>query len=546
MNSGDTAWVLACTALVMLMTPGLAFFYGGMVGAKSVLNMLMMNFCTLGVVGTLWLLYGYSEAFGDDAYRGLVGDASHLLLRDTHDTLSGPAGHQIPTMAFVMFQLMFAVVTTALISGSIAERARFWAWIAFAVGWCTLVYFPVAHWVFSFDGFTDTDAAGQSEDRGGWIANTLGALDFAGGTAVHVNAGAAGLAVALIVGRRRGWPQSTPRPHNVPFTLLGAALLWFGWYGFNAGSALGANGIAALAFTNTTIATGAASLAWIIVEQIRDGRPTTLGAASGAVAGLVAVTPACGYVDPVGALAIGIVAGVVCALAVALKFRFHYDDSLDVVGVHLFGGLVGTLLVGVFADDAVNPAGRDGLLHGGGWDQLGRQAIAAGAVFGYSFVCAAVLAWLVHKTIGFRIDKHDEFEGIDEAEHAETAYDFGPRTSPVAARATPTAPRTATAPARSAPTGSTPTSPRAAPTPPTGSTPTPGRGAPEPTRPNRSPQGELPPHPRVLPPRTPERYSGAPVPPFDGRQPYESRPIPTARPGAPIVRRPPDPRFPEG
>ncbi len=437
MNSGDTAWVLASTALVMLMTPGLAFFYGGMVGAKSVLNMLMMNFCTIGVVSTLWLLYGYSEAFGDDAYGGLIGDVSHVFLRDTQTTLSGPAGHQIPTMAFVMFQLMFAVITTALICGSIAERAKFWAWILFVVGWCTVVYFPVAHWVFSFSGFTETDAAGISSNIGGWIANDLGALDFAGGTAVHINAGAAGLAIAVVIGRRRGWPESTPRPHNVPFTLLGASLLWFGWYGFNAGSALGANELAALAFTNTTVATGAGSLAWIVVEQLRDGKPTTLGAASGAIAGLVAITPACGYVDSLAALAIGVAAGIICALAVALKFTFRYDDSLDVVGVHLFGGLVGTLLVGLFADEAVNPAGNNGLLHGGGLTQLSRQAIAAGAVLAYSFVGALIIAWIIDKIVGFRINEHEEFEGIDESEHAETAYDFGSAVKPVPVRATP-------------------------------------------------------------------------------------------------------------
>ncbi|WP_218025154.1 ammonium transporter [Nocardia jejuensis] len=426
MNSGDTAWVLAAAALVMLMTPGLAFFYGGMVGAKSVLNMLMMNFVMLGVVSTLWVLYGYSEAFGDDAFHGLIGDTSHVLLRDTHGTMAGPAGHQIPTMAFAMFQLMFAVITTALISGSIAERTRFWPWLLFAVGWCSVVYFPVAHWVFHATGFTGTDADGVSAEVGGWIVNNLKAFDFAGGTAVHINAGAAGLAMALVLRQRLGWPKSIPRPHNVPFTLLGAALLWFGWYGFNAGSALAANDLAALAFTNTTVATGAALLAWIVVEQLRDGKPTTLGAASGAVAGLVAITPACGFVDTIGALAIGIAAGIVCALAVGMKFFFGLDDSLDVVGVHLFGGLVGTLLVGVFADAAVNPAGGDGLLYGGGWTQVQRQAIAAGAVLVYSFAATYLLAKLIDLIIGFRVGETAELEGIDETEHAETAYDLSP------------------------------------------------------------------------------------------------------------------------
>ncbi|WP_405494239.1 ammonium transporter [Nocardia sp. NBC_00511] len=423
MNPGDTAWVLASAALVMLMTPGLAFFYGGMVGGKSVLNMLMMNFICLGVLSTLWLLYGYSEAFGDDTFHGLVGGMGHTLLRMTQGTVSGPAGHQIPTMAFVMFQLMFAVITTALITGAIAGRTRFWAWLVFTVLWATVVYFPVAHWVFSASGFTNSDANGKSSDVGGWIVNRLGAFDFAGGTAVHINAGAAALAVALVIGKRHGWPRSISRPHNVPFTLLGASLLWFGWYGFNAGSALTAGDLAALAFTNTTIATGAASLAWIIVEQIRDGKPTTIGASSGAVAGLVAITPACGFVGTIGALAIGIAAGVCCALAVSLKYTFGYDDSLDVVGVHLVGGLVGTLLIGFFADASVNPGGGNGLFYGGGITQLERQIVAAVAVMAYSFLATLILALIVHKIFGFRVDHEAEATGIDESEHAESAYD---------------------------------------------------------------------------------------------------------------------------
>ncbi|GAB2509209.1 ammonium transporter [Nocardia heshunensis] len=458
MNPGDTAWVLASAALVMLMTPGLAFFYGGMVGGKSVLNMLMMNFICLGVVSTLWLLYGYSEAFGNDAFQGLVGGMSHTLLRMTQGTVSGPAGHQIPTMAFVMFQLMFAVITTALISGAIAGRTRFWAWLAFTTLWVTVVYFPVAHWVFSATGFTNTDSSGNSADVGGWIVNRLKAFDFAGGTAVHINAGAAALAVALVIGKRQGWPRTVSRPHNVPFTLLGASLLWFGWYGFNAGSALTAGDLAALAFTNTTIATGAASLAWIIVEQLRDGKPTTLGASSGAVAGLVAITPACGFVGTVGALVIGIAAGVCCALAVSLKFSFGYDDSLDVVGVHLVGGLVGTLLIGLFADASVNPAGGNGLLYGGGVTQLLRQAIAALAVMGYSFLATLLLAWIIHKLIGFRVDREAEVNGIDESEHAESAYDGAFAVSGPAA--TPVQPRVPAMPQRRQPTPQTRPAPR--------------------------------------------------------------------------------------
>ncbi|MVU82095.1 ammonium transporter [Nocardia sp. ET3-3] len=449
--------MLASAALVMLMTPGLAFFYGGMVGNKSVLNMLMMNFTCLGVVATLWLLYGYSEAFGSDVFHGLVGGMSHALLRMTQGTTSGPAGHQIPTMAFVMFQLMFAVITTALISGAIAGRTRFWAWLGFTVLWTTVVYFPVAHWVFSTNGFTNTDASGNSADIGGWIVNRLEAFDFAGGTAVHINAGAAALAVTLVIGKRHGWPRTITRPHNVPFTLLGASLLWFGWYGFNAGSALTAGDLAAVAFTNTTIATGAASLAWIIVEQVRDGNPTTIGASSGAVAGLVAITPACGFVGTLGALVIGIAAGVFCALAVSLKFTFGYDDSLDVVGVHLVGGLVGTLLIGVFADASVNPAGGNGLLYGGGVTQLLRQAVAALAVMGYSFVATLILAWIVHKLFGFRVDHEVEASGIDESEHAESAYD-GPFSDsiPVTAPARPRVPVTPPRRQPGPPTGPTP------------------------------------------------------------------------------------------
>jgi Amt family ammonium transporter len=418
-NTGDTAWVLASAALVMLMTPGLAFFYGGMVRRKSVLNMLMMNFIALAVVGVLWMLYGYSEAFGNDAGGRLIGNMAHALLHGTVGTLAGSKPDQIPTLSFVMFQLMFAVITPALISGAIADRAKFWSWTVFVAIWVTIVYFPVAHWVFNFDGFT---AAG---DLGGWIANKLKAFDFAGGTAVHINAGAAGLALALLLGKRKRWPKEQHRPHNVPFVMLGASLLWFGWYGFNAGSALGASDLASVAFTTTTVATAAAVLGWLVVEQFRDGKPTTLGAVSGAVAGLVAITPACGYVDPLGALIIGLAAGVVCALAVSLKYKFGFDDSLDVVGVHLVGGLTGTILIGFFATSSVNSAGGNGLFYGGGLNQLWRQAVAAFAVMGFSFVMTYAIGWVIKKTMGFRVDAEEEIMGIDEAEHAESAYEFG-------------------------------------------------------------------------------------------------------------------------
>ncbi|MFC4945364.1 ammonium transporter [Pseudonocardia sp. GCM10023141] len=431
LNSGDTAWVLVSAALVMLMTPGLAFFYGGMVRSKSVLNMLMMNFIALAVVGVLWVFYGFSLAFGNDIGGGLLGNLDfagfqniigHLVgfAVTTGTPVAWPGPDALPIAAFAMFQLMFAVITPALISGAIADRVKFWSWTLFIALWSTIVYFPVAHWVFSFDGFISADAVG------GWIANIskLGALDFAGGTAVHINAGAAGLALALVLGKRRGWPKEPMRPHNLPFVLLGAALLWFGWFGFNAGSALTAGDLAATAFTNTMVATSAAVLGWLIIEQIRDGKPTTLGAASGAVAGLVAITPAAGYVSPLGGIAIGFIAGLLCALAVGLKFRLGFDDSLDVVGVHLVGGLVGTLLIGFFGTVSVNSLGADGLFYGGGLAQLGKQAVAAFTVLGYSFVVTTILALIIKYTIGFRIKDEAEVVGIDENEHAETAYDF--------------------------------------------------------------------------------------------------------------------------
>jgi Amt family ammonium transporter len=427
-DAGNVAWVLVCTALVMLMTPGLAFFYGGMVRAGSVLNMLMMNVASIAVVGPIWMVCGFSLTFGQDSFRGLIGGAGDIGLQDSLGALVGfatadppvpwPGPAPLPALAFAMFQLMFAIITPALISGAIAERTRFWSWVVFVALWSVAVYAPVAHWVFAVDGFIAADALG------GWIVNDLGAVDFAGGTVVHMNAGAAALALAIVLGRRHGWPASVARPHNVPFTLLGASLLWFGWYGFNAGSALAAGELAALAFTNTTIATCAAVLGWLLVEQVRTGRPTTLGAASGAVAGLVAITPACGFVDPWGALVIGALGGVVCALSCALKWRIGLDDSLDVVAIHLMGGLIGTLLVGVFASPLVNPeyAGEVGLLYGGDATQLRRQAIAAGAVGLYSFVVTLVLGYLIRFTIGFRVRRESEIHGVDEIEHAETGY----------------------------------------------------------------------------------------------------------------------------
>jgi Amt family ammonium transporter len=418
-DSGDTAWVLASAALVLLMTPGLAFFYGGMVRVKSALNMIMMSFLTIGIVTTLWVLYGYSVAFGDTG-NGFMGDFEAVGLGELINdpvTLNG-ATYAIPALAFAMFQLMFAIITPALISGAVADRAKFLGWGVFVALWVTLVYFPVAHWVFDFGG-------AEADDGAGWLA-ARGVMDFAGGTAVHINAGAAGLALAIVLGKRRGWPGTPFKPHNLPLVLLGAGLLWFGWFGFNAGSALGANGVAALAFTNTQVATAAAVLGWLLVEKLRDGHATTLGAASGAVAGLVAITPACAFLVPWAAVLLGILAGGLCALAVGLKYRFGYDDSLDVVGVHLVGGLVGCLYLGFFATERSGYSTVNGLFYGGGLDPLGTQALSAFSVLFYSLILALVIGFAISKTIGFRISEEDEESGIDLLEHAETGYDLTP------------------------------------------------------------------------------------------------------------------------
>ncbi len=419
MDTGDTAWVLTSAALVLLMTPGLAFFYGGMVRSKSVLNMLMMSFVTIGIVSVLWTLFGFSSAFGAKG-NGFMGDLGYVGMGEALKAMTTVNGseYKVPLLAFSMFQLMFAVITPALISGAIADRAKFFGWSVFVTLWATLCYFPVAHWVFDFG-----DADGN---HAGWLAS-LGVQDFAGGTAVHINAGAAGLALAIVLGKRNGWPKAQFRPHNLPLVMLGAGLLWFGWFGFNAGSALGANGLAALAFTNTMVCTATALLGWIIVERLRDGHPTSLGAASGAVSGLVAVTPACAFIVPWVAVLLGLVAGAVCALAVGLKYRLGFDDSLDVVGVHLVGGIVGTLWVGLFATDRLtflNAYDTNGLFYGGGFTLLGKQALGAGAVMAYSFVIAAILGLAIDKTIGFRITPEDEESGIDLAEHAETGYEL--------------------------------------------------------------------------------------------------------------------------
>jgi Amt family ammonium transporter len=414
-NTGDTAWILTSAALVLLMTPGLALFYGGMVRAKSVLNMMMMSFGALALISVLWVLYGYSMAFGDSlGGAGVLGDPFEYFGLNglMEDTTSEEGG--LPTMAFVGFQAVFAIITVALISGAIADRARFGAWMVFAGIWATLVYFPVAHWVFAFDG---------DDVIGGWIANDLAALDFAGGTAVHINAGAAGLALALVLGKRRGFGREAMRPHNLPLVMIGAGLLWFGWFGFNAGSALAANNTASVAWVNTLVATGAAILGWLLVEKVRDGHSTSLGAASGVVAGLVAITPACNAVSPIGAILIGVIAGALCALAVGLKYRLGYDDSLDVVGVHLVGGLWGTIAIG-FLGTADAPSGVDGLFYGGGVEQLWKQVVGAVAVLAFSFVMTLVIGFLIQRTIGFRLTEEDEITGIDNVVHAESGYDF--------------------------------------------------------------------------------------------------------------------------
>jgi len=412
-NGADTAWVLVSAALVLFMTPGLAFFYGGMVRSKNVLGMLMQNFFAMGLVTILWVLVGFSLAFGDDIGGGLLGGLDFAGLKDVAaadlDVLGFSAPLTIPILLFMAYQMMFAIITPALITGATADRLKFAGYALFLGLWLVLVYSPVAHWVFS---------------PGGWLFE-LGALDFAGGTVVHINAGIAALAVVLVIGRRRGWPRDGMHPHSLPLTLLGTGILWFGWFGFNAGSALGANGLAVQAFVNTHLAAAAAMLGWIVVERIKTGHATTLGAASGAVAGLVAITPCAGFVGGLAPIVIGFVAGAVCLLAISLKTRFGYDDSLDVVGVHLVGGIVGSLLLGLFADTAVNSAGADGLFFGGGATLLGKQLVAVGATIAFSGVLSFAIAKLVDVTVGLRVSEEDEIEGLDSTQHAETAYVLG-------------------------------------------------------------------------------------------------------------------------
>ena len=418
-NSGDTAWMLASTGLVLLMTPGLAFFYGGMVRTKSVLNMMMMSMISMGVVSVLWVIYGFELAFGYKADSPWYGSFSFSGLGGVVNDFTNNGGlYPIPVLVFAAFQLMFAIITPAIISGAIADRAKFTSWAVFVAIWSTLVYFPVAHWVFAFG-----NKVGDTVTGAGFLAKQ-GLEDFAGGTAVHINAGAAALALAIVLGKRVGWRKESMRPHSLPLVMLGSGLLWFGWFGFNAGSALAANGIAALALMNTQVAAAAALAGWLLVEKIRQGHPTSLGAASGAVAGLVAITPACAFVAPWAAVVIGLLAGVLCSLATGLKYRFNLDDSLDVVGVHLIAGIWGSVAIGFFGASSVNSVGVDGLLYGGGAALLGKQAFGVAFVATYSFIATLIIGYAIEKTIGFRVKRDVEVAGIDLNEHAETAYEM--------------------------------------------------------------------------------------------------------------------------
>ncbi len=415
----NSLWLLVAAALVLIMTPGVAFFYGGMVKAKSVISMMMMSFGAIALVAVLWVIYGYSMSFssGDDWLipHVLANPFADLFLHKEVFADGGTAvGAMTPDLhglAFVGFQATFAIITVALISGAIADRAKFGSWMVFAGIWVTLVYFPVASWVFNF---TVGDGPHGYSD-GGWSVFGLGVNDFAGGTAVHINAGAAGLALALVLGKRVGFQKGIQKPHNVPLTLLGAALLWFGWFGFNAGSEGAADGIAAIAWVNTLAAPAAATIGWLIVEKIKDGKPTSIGAASGAVAGLVAITPACNILTPGWGMLLGLITGAVCALAIDLKFKLGFDDSLDVVGIHLVGGLIGTLYIGFFGSGI-------GLVDSGSWYQLGAQALGAFGVMIYSFVMAYIIGWIIQKTMGFRIKNEDEIAGVDTVVHGEEGY----------------------------------------------------------------------------------------------------------------------------
>jgi len=439
-DTGHTAWLLVSSALVLLMTPGLAFFYGGLNRSKSVLNMMMMSFSSIGLISILWLLYGWAGAFGkdrplNDSTAGFIGDFTDGAGNSYLGTHSFPglfgypnafpvANATIPTYVILIFQMMFAIITVALISGGIADRAKFIGWLIFAAAWFTLAYIPIAHMVWG----------------GGYLGATVGELDFAGGSAVHINAGAAALALAIVLGRRLGWPQASFKPHNVPFVALGAGLLWFGWFGFNAGSEQTVDGTTAVAFVNTQVATAAALLGWIIVEWIKGGKPTLVGASSGAVAGLVAITPACAFIEPWSAALLGVVAGALCCLAVGLKYLFRVDDSLDVFGIHFVGGWIGCLWIGFFATGRAGWVfqpneggfGKEGLFYGGGGDQLVAQLQGAAIVSVWSFAVALAVGYLLRFVGLFKVEDEHQDE-LDHHLHKESAYEsFTPTTSSAA------------------------------------------------------------------------------------------------------------------
>ncbi len=402
MNTGDIAFMLTASALVMFMTPGLALFYGGLVRSKNVLSTVMQSFICLGIVSIIWVAYGYSLAFGPDI-SGFIGNLHWAWLNGV-GTRPGPYSDSIPSLLFCTFQLMFAVLTPALITGAFAERMKFSAFLIFTFLWSSLVYMPVCHWVWG----------------GGWLEK-MGALDFAGGTVIHINSGMAALAAALIIGKRRGWGHEIFHPNNLPATILGGGILWFGWFGFNAGSALAAGGSACLAFITTQVAAGAATLSWVFAEWILQGRPTTLGAASGALAGLVAITPAAGFVSPVSAIIIGLIAGVLCYMAVLAKSRLGYDDALDAVGVHGIGGIWGALATGLFASVTMNPHGANGLFFGNP-HQFIVQAIGVGATMIYSFVVSFIILKAIDITLGLRVNIEEEVQGLDISQHSEVGY----------------------------------------------------------------------------------------------------------------------------
>ena len=404
-DTGDTAWMLVSTALVMLMTPGLAFFYGGMVRKKNVLGTIMQSFIILCIVSVIWVLWGYTLAFGPDKW-GIIGGFDWIGLRGVEQG-PAPLAPTIPHLIFMMFQGMFAIITPALITGAFAERMKFSALILFSALWLTFVYSPLAHWVWG----------------GGWIGGTLGALDFAGGTVVHISAAIAAITAVVVIGKRRGHGVEGMPPHNLPMTILGAALLWFGWFGFNAGSALASGGLASVAFVTTNTATSAAAMSWLAVEWIQRGKPTALGAVSGAVAGLVAITPAAGFVSPLSSIIIGIGSGIFCYIAVTLKHRLGYDDSLDVLGIHGVGGTWGALATGLFASTAINPAGKDGLFFGNP-PLLGIQAIAVVATYVFVFAATLIILKIVDRMVGLRVDEEDESIGLDQSQHGESGYIF--------------------------------------------------------------------------------------------------------------------------